>query len=466
MTAFGSVLTAHPRNLTAKRLSIGESPKDLFVKFLGEYENAFLLESAKGKSRLAEYSFLGFEPSAVVQIKDGNFEMQEMDSGSKETARTSDPFGELQRLVPPNSVSGLFRFVGGAVGYVSYDSVRYSEKLPVLTKDDAGLPDFQFGIYSDGVVFDHSRKEFYYYTLGEDRSAEVLRVAGKSEERERTIATPPRSTMERESFERKVEDVKEHIMDGDIFQAVISKRYDMDVQGDLSGFYDSLSQLNPSPYMYFLKFGSRRIVGSSPEMLVRVEDGRIETYPIAGTRPRVADREVNARLTRELLEDQKEVAEHVMLVDLARNDVGRVSKYGSVRVPEFMTVEQFSHVQHIVSHVVGDLREGMTSYDAFRAMLPAGTVSGAPKVRAMEIIEGLEPYRRGPYAGAVGYFSFNGNSDFAITIRTLVSEGRKCSVQSGAGIVADSSPSKEWSETEAKAEALFRALELASGGSK
>lgn len=463
MIAFGSVLTEAALNLSARRLEVDQSPKELFVKFLSEYPNCFLLESAKGKSRLAEYSFLGFDPALLIVAKDGTMEIEDRRNGSRERLKTSDPLRELKRLVPPNSVSGLFRFIGGAVGYVSYDAIRYWERLPKETADDAGLPDLQFGVYRDGVVFDHVRREAYYYSLGESRVDEVLSVAKKTAARTGVKASAPKSTVERQEFEGMVAKAKQHIVDGDIFQAVLSKRYDLEVHGDLSGFYEALSEINPSPYMYFLKFGERRIVGSSPEMLVRVEDSRVETYPIAGTRPRVEDEQENARLREELLEDPKEIAEHVMLVDLARNDVGRVSKYGSVKVPELMTVEQYSHVQHIVSHVVGEMREGLDSYDALRAVFPAGTVSGAPKVRAMEIIEELERYRRGPYAGAVGYFSFNGNADFAITIRTLVSEGTKCSIQAGAGIVADSVPTNEWKETEAKAEGLFRAMRTAEG---
>ncbi|MDE1853156.1 MAG: anthranilate synthase component I [Thaumarchaeota archaeon] len=461
MIVFGTVVTEVPLNLSARRLQVEQSPKDLFVKFLSEYPNCFLLESAKGKSRLAEYSFLGFDPVALISAKNGTMELENTRTGSSERLKTSDPFTELKRLVPPNSVSGLFRFIGGAVGFVSYDAVRYWERLPDTTTDDKGHPDLQFGVYEDGVVFDHARREAYYYSLGESRIDEVLRVSKKAVERTEVKASEPKSTVERQEFEGMVTRAKEHIVDGDIFQAVLSKRYDLDIEGDLSLFYETLSQINPSPYMYFLKFGDRRIVGSSPEMLVRVEDGRVETYPIAGTRPRVEDQEENMRLKRELLDDPKEAAEHVMLVDLARNDLGRVSKYGSVKVPELMTVEQYSHVQHIVSHVVGEMREGLDAYDALRAVFPAGTVSGAPKVRAMEIIEELERRRRGPYAGAVGYFSFNGNADFAITIRTLVSEGRSCSVQSGAGIVADSTPANEWKETEAKAEGLLTAMRAA-----
>ena len=273
----------------------------------------------------------------------------------------------------------------------------------------------------------------------------------------------PKVNVTKERFEKSVEKAKEYITSGDIFQVVLSKRYDFRFKGDLVTFYRSLRDINPSPYMYFLKAGNRKIIGSSPEMLVRVDNRVVETFPIAGTRPCVKDPSENKRLAEELLADPKERAEHVMLVDLARNDVGKIAKFGSVHVPEFMKVHRYSHVQHIVSQVVGDLREDRESYDALRAVFPAGTVSGAPKVRAMEIIEELEPAKRGPYAGAVGYFSYNGNVDFAITIRTLFADKDEAHIQVGAGIVADSVPEREWFETDHKAEALIRALNKAGG---
>ena len=273
----------------------------------------------------------------------------------------------------------------------------------------------------------------------------------------------PKVNVTKERFEKSVEKAKEYITSGDIFQVVLSKRYDFRFKGDLVTFYRSLREINPSPYMYFLKAGNKKIIGSSPEMLVRVDNRVVETFPIAGTRPCVKDPSENKRLAEELLADPKERAEHVMLVDLARNDVGKIAKFGSVHVPEFMKVHRYSHVQHIVSQVVGDLREDRESYDALRAVFPAGTVSGAPKVRAMEIIEELEPAKRGPYAGAVGYFSYNGNVDFAITIRTLFADKDEAHIQVGAGIVADSVPEREWFETDHKAEALIRALNKAGG---
>jgi anthranilate synthase component I len=471
VTAFGSGLKLAPLSLKAERLHTADSPRSLFVKVQEDFENAFLLESAIGAKRLAEYSFIGFEPRTVVSIKDGALRSRSVD-GTKETLRTEDPLRELRRLVAAPDSSDLltrspFRFIGGAVGYISYDSVRYWERLPTKATDDLSLPDMEFGIYTDGIVFDHLKKGAHYYSLGrENRRDKVESLLKRGERRGRGELTAPAGatpTVAKERFKAMVETAKEQITAGDIFQVVLSKRYDFELQGDLSIFYEALSKINPSPYMYFLKFGDRRIVGSSPEMLVRVENRRVETFPIAGTRPHLADRRENAKLTKEMLADPKERAEHTMLVDLARNDVGRVAKYGSVKVPELFTVQQFSHVQHIVSRVVGALRPEFDAFDAMRAMFPAGTVSGAPKPRAMEIIEELEPVRRGPYAGAVGYFSFNGNADFAITIRTLVARAARCSIQSGAGIVADSDPEKEWHETESKAAGLMRAVESVTG---
>jgi anthranilate synthase component I len=471
VTAFGTELKLAQLSLKAERLETKDSPRSLFVKVHEQFENAFLLESAIGAERLAEYSFIGFQPETMVGVKGGALRVTSL-SGAKETLKTADPLLELRRMLaapasPDLARQSPFRFVGGAVGYISYDSIRYWERLPTRARDDLSLPDMEFGIYTDGIVFDHLRSAIYYYTLGrETRLAQVealLRKGAPSGKRELTVRTKAKPTVEKERFQAMVEKAKGYITVGDIFQVVLSKRYDFELQGDLCRFYESLSQINPSPYMYFLKFGDRQIIGSSPEMLVRVQNRQVETFPIAGTRPHLPDPDENAKLTAELLADPKERAEHVMLVDLARNDVGRVAKYGTVKVPELLTVQQFSHVQHIVSRVVGTLRREFDAFDAMRAVFPAGTVSGAPKPRAMEIIEDLEPTRRGPYAGALGYFSFNGNADFAITIRTLVARGGRCSVQSGAGIVADSDPESEWFETESKAAGLLRAVESATG---
>jgi anthranilate synthase component 1 len=358
-----------------------------------------------------------------------------------------------------------FRFVGGALGYIGYDAIRYIEKLPSQKPDRLGFPDVDMGIFEDGFVFDHTQNQAYYYFRSENRLVQIEKLVNSPTTQEEAFSyTVPEVNISKKHFEGAVEKAKQYVTAGDIFQVVLSKRFEFQYSGSLLTFYKSLRQINPSPYMFYYKSGNRQIVGASPEMLVRVDKRKVITFPIAGTAPFTADPQENARLGNELLADQKERAEHVMLVDLARNDIGRISKYGSVSVPDFMQVHQFSHVQHIVSQVVGDLKDDLESFDALKAVFPAGTVSGAPKVRAMEIIEELEPSHRGPYAGAVGYFSCNGNSDFAITIRTLFSEGNKAHIQVGAGIVADSNPQKEWMETDHKAKALMKALEHAAGG--
>ena len=350
------------------------------------------------------------------------------------------------------------------MGYISYDSVRYWEKLPQNSVDDLCFPDLEMGVFDDGFIFNHPKKQAFYYFRDDNRLPEVENLIKQPTDAEELSYSEPKVNIKKEVYEATVEKAKKYIAEGDIFQVVPSKRFHFQIKGSLIPFYEALRTINPSPYMFFYASGERQIVGASPEMLVRVENRFVETFPIAGTRPVSQDPEQNSRLAAELVADPKERAEHVMLVDLARNDVGRISKYGSVHVPEFMKVHQYSHVQHIVSRVVGQLRDDLQSYDALRAVFPAGTVSGAPKVRAMEIIDELEPVRRGPYAGAVGYFSYNGNADFAITIRTLFADKNQAYIQAGGGLVADSVPEQEWFETEHKAKALLQALEHAGGG--
>jgi anthranilate synthase component 1 len=335
--------------------------------------------------------------------------------------------------------------------------------LPEKYPTDHRFPDLEMGIFDDGFIFNHSKKQAFYYYRAENRLSEIEELLKQPSDSENFSYTKPKVETEKELYEKAVEKAKEYVTAGDIFQVVLAKRYQFQQSGSLIPFYEALRTINPSPYMYFLKFGERQIIGSSPEMLVRVDNRMVETFPIAGTKPIAETPQENSRLARELLADPKERAEHVMLVDLARNDLGRISKYGSVHVPEFMKVHQYSHVQHIVSQVVGELKDDLQSYDALRAVFPAGTVSGAPKVRAMEIINELEPSRRGPYAGAVGYFSYSGNADFAITIRTLFADKNQAYIQAGAGIVADSNPEREWFETDHKAKALMKALEIAGG---
>ncbi len=415
----------------------------------------------EGPKKLAQYSFLGFDPRLTVRAKGTEMTFQNKEPDGEVRIEIDDPLDVVEKIVNERECSyERLRFIGGAVGYVSYDAVRYWERLPDIAVDDLNFPDVEVGIFDDGIVFDHSRGEAFYYYREKNRFDELKDLMKEPADPETLSFTSPKMNMEKERYEESVRRAKEYVASGDILQVVLSKRYEFDVKGDLASFYSALRRINPSPYMYFLKMGDRQIVGSSPEMLVRVDNRVVETFPIAGTRPRVDDDNENRALAKELLADPKERAEHVMLVDLARNDVGRVSQFGSVHVPEFMEVHQYSHVQHIVSRVVGKLRDECNCYDALRAVFPAGTVSGAPKVRAMEIIEESEPTKRGPYAGAVGYFSYNRNADFAITIRTLVANGCKGYIQVGAGIVADSVPEREWFETEHKAKALVTALEL------
>jgi len=434
-------------------------PQDLYKLFRSiaeENEYCFLLESVTGPRKLSEYSFIGFEPYAVLRVKDGLFTVEEAETGDRYEVEVSDPNDVLRRLILSKRPKAQFRFMGGAVGYISYDAIRYWEKIPDLGRKASGFPDMEFGIYSKGVVVDHRMNEAYYFS-DRDESPDSELLEGQGQDGSKFSVGDVRCNMTREGFEEAVLRGKDYIASGDIFQVVLSKRYDMRFDGDILSFYESLRKINPSPYMYFLKMGERSIVGSSPEMLFRVTGSRVETFPIAGTRP-MKGTEEDERLAADLLADEKERAEHVMLVDLARNDLGRVCRYGTVSVNSFMEIHRFSHVQHIVSHVVGELRLDNDCFDVLKAMFPAGTVTGAPKVRAMEIIEELESDRRGPYAGCLGYFSFNGNADFAITIRTLVMSGNTASVQAGAGIVADSDPSREWMETEHKTGALLKAM--------
>ncbi len=449
-----------------KKIPFQTSPLEIFSKLYKQYSTAYLLESIEGPKKLAQFSFIGFAPKQTITIRNGTAITRNENSGEESRREISDPLSAIKQAVSSRITANKdFRFAGGAVGYVSYDAVRYWEKLPAQTTDDLEYPDVEMGIFDDGIVFDHKQKRAYYYYYSKNRLSEIEDCLKKFPDISPLEHNKPSVNVDKEPFQQGVEKAKQYITAGDIFQVVLSKRFSFRFQGDLTEFYQALRAINPSPYMYFYKSSRRQIVGSSPEMLARTENRTVETFPIAGTRPTTQNAAENRRLAKELLADPKERAEHVMLVDLARNDVGKVSNFGSVRVPEFMQVHRYSHVQHIVSRVLGDLRDDCDSFDALRAVFPAGTVSGAPKVRAMEIIEELEPTRRGPYAGAVGYFSYNGNSDFAITIRTLFADKDNACIQAGAGIVADSVPEREWFETEHKAGALIKALE-ACGGTK
>ena len=377
---------------------------------------------------------------------------------------------------------GLPRFYGGAVGYIGYDMVRFFERLPEQNPDDLGLPDSIFILSSFLLIFDHVSRtiKVVSYAFIEDDVDSAYRSAMKKIDmtvarlrrairlipRPRPKRTEPqlKSNFTKSEFLKSVSKAKDYIRKGDIIQVVLSQRWQTKINADAFSIYRALRSINPSPYMYYLKYGDLKIVGSSPEIMVRAEEREVTVRPIAGTRPRGQNDEADEALAKELLADPKERAEHIMLVDLGRNDVGRVCNYSTVKVDEMMVIEKYSHVMHIVSNVVGKLKRGRDQFDVVRACFPAGTVTGAPKIRAMEIIEELEPTRRGPYAGAVGYFSFSGNLDSGITIRTIVIKDDTAYIQAGAGIVADSKPQREYEETRNKAKALLKAIELAERG--
>ncbi len=440
----------------------------IFKRLYHRYDIVFIFESLIGPKELSEFSLIGFDPELTIICDTKKFSISDR-SGVTKVTKVLDPLVQLREVVPKVS-DNRFRYLGGAVGYVSYDAVRFWDRLPLQNTKKHHFPLLEFGIFTDGILYNHVEKQAYYFSIRPNsRIKEVKDLMSESralqEESTFSYSTPERN-LTRKQFIEKVNKSKKYIYDGDVFQVVLSKRMTFKISGDLLTVYEKLRDINPSPYMYFFRMGGKHIIGSSPEMLLRVTGNHLETFPIAGTRPVADDDKRNQQLSKDLLNDEKEVAEHTMLVDLARNDIGKVSKYGTVQVKELMKVKRFSHVQHMISHVTGILQSGFDSYDAFRAVFPAGTVSGAPKLRAMEIIDELEPNFRGPYAGALGYFSANGSCDFAITIRSIFANKSDAFIQSGAGIVMDSIPQTEWAETEQKANALLSALEKSKAASK
>jgi anthranilate synthase component 1 len=446
--------------LHIEKIQSSDDQFGIFKRVYQRYDKVFILESLVGPKELSEFSIIGFDPELTITCDAKKLRIVDR-SGVIKTIKVSDPLSQLREIVP-NVRDNRFRYIGGAVGYVSYDAVRFWEQLPVKNMAKYPFPLLEFGIFTDGILYNHVERQAYYFSMrSKSRIKEINNIISESQNpQESTFSySLPIRNLTRKQFIEKVNKSKKYIYDGDVFQVVLSKRMSFDISGDLLGVYENLRDINPSPYMYFFKMGERHIIGSSPEMLLRVTANRLETFPIAGTRPVGDDAKRNQQLSRDLLNDEKEVAEHTMLVDLARNDIGKVSKYGTVQVEELMKVKRFSHVQHMISHVTGILQSGLDSYDAFRAVFPAGTVSGAPKPRAMEIIDELEPNFRGPYAGALGYFSANGSCDFAITIRSIFTDKNRAFIQSGAGIVMDSIPQTEWLETEQKANAMLSALE-------
>ncbi len=461
-----------------EKINTDKNQFSIFSKIYEFFDNCFIFESLSGPKELTETSIIGFDPKFTIKCNSKNFIVLNNKQKIIKISKITEPLSQIRSIIPkiiPKNVK--YRYIGGAVGYVSYEAINYWEKLPRPKKKILNFPLMEFGIYTDGILYDHIENQaYYFYTGKESRYNEIDNLVNRdtnkhdllkshnktninNENTNYTNCTTPHRNLTQAQFIKMVKKAQRYIYEGDIFQVVLSKNYKFNIEGNLLKVYDSLRELNPSPYMYLFKSDKRCIIGSSPEMLLRVTGKVIETFPIAGTRAIGKDDKESSLLAESLLKDEKELAEHTMLVDLARNDVGRVSVPGTVKVKSLMNIKRFSHVQHIVSHVIGNLSDKFDVYDALKAVFPAGTVSGAPKIRAMEIINELESERREIYAGALGYFSFNGSCDFAITIRSIFINGNKGFIQSGAGIVMDSNPGSEWKETEKKAEAMVSVLQ-------
>lgn len=455
-----------------------ETPVSAYKKIESEY--SFLLESVEGGEKIARHSYLGSNPLFIFKSK-GNKAQIKTKGKSKKVK--GDPFAILKDILKsykPVPLPGVRMFNGGLVGYIGYDTVRFIEKIPDRNPDDLALPDIQLMLTGEILAFDHIRHKILVisnvhvssnpekaYKLACQRIESIIKkIERPSSLKKVELEIPPskkmkvNSNMTKSIFKQSVKRAKEYIRAGDIVQVVLSQRFETPFKGNPFNAYRALRTINPSPYMYYLKFGELKLIGSSPEVMVKLDKDVATVRPIAGTRPRGKKEEQDKKFEKELLASEKERAEHLMLVDLGRNDLGRVCKYGTVKVTDLMVIEKYSHVMHIVSNVVGKLRKGKDAFDLFLACFPAGTVTGAPKVRAMEIIDELENVKRGPYAGAVGYFSFNGELNTCITIRTIAISKKKAYVQAGAGIVADSIPEKEYQETANKAKALLKAIEL------
>ena len=462
----------------------GESPVTLFQR-LDAGDAGFLLESAEGDGQWAAHSFIGMNPWLVLRARGGLVTITDESGTRALQANSLDTLHEVLRAYVPVHQDGLPRFAGGAVGYFSYDTVRLIERLPEVAVDDNVVPDALWMLPGELVVFDNRTQRVMLlhlarvpetgdpdlaYSLAEQRLGYLHALITSPVGTKNSPAVASSATLEfranftRADFELAVGSVQEHIRAGDIFQMVLSQRFTVETDVPPFDVYRALRAINPSPYLYYLRFPEITIIGSSPELLLRLEGRKLTVRPIAGTRPRGATDTEDRALEASLRADPKEIAEHVMLIDLGRNDVGRVAEIGSVRLEDRMVVERYSHVMHLVSSVTGTLAKGLDAIDAFRATFPAGTLTGAPKIRAMELIERFEPVRRGLYGGAVGYFSFNGDADLAIAIRSLSARSGTVTFQAGAGIVYDSIPSREYEETLHKANALRRAIEVAHAG--
>ncbi|HCB99883.1 MAG TPA: anthranilate synthase component I [Ruminococcaceae bacterium] len=453
-----------------------ETPVHLMYRLAAKHDNCFLLESVEGGKKWGRYSFLGFDPLFVITVKDGK---TTFDSGEgKSETVTGDPYEQIRKKLAPFRspiLSGLPRFTGGAVGYFSYDMVRYAEDLPDHNLDDVHCPDCSLMVSKKLIVYDNVKQKIIIIvnasTQGDFKASyeeavqEIKAIHQMIRAESAPVVSTPHETPEWESnmtkqeFMDMVVKAKENIRNGDIFQVVLSQRFSTKIEGSLFDLYRVLRATNPSPYLYYLKIAGAEVAGASPETLVRLENGLLENCPIAGSRPRGKTPEEDVALEKELLADAKELSEHNMLVDLGRNDLGRVSEFGSVKVVEHGKVVRYSQIMHITSLVTAQIRKDLDAYDALRAILPAGTLSGAPKVRAMELIDQYENRRRGLYGGAVGYLGFDGNMDVCIAIRTVFAKDGKAYVQSGAGIVADSVPETEYQESINKAKAALLASE-------
>ena len=456
-----------------------ETPVSAYLK-IKDQSFSYLLESVDSEKTWGRYSFIGYKPFLVVISRNQEVEITEKNCKRilKDVENPLLILRDLNKKFRPVTIQDLSPFQGGFVGYCNYSLVRKWEHLSHIGPDDSKLPEAIFTLCERLIIFDHLTHHIkvvaFLYLRGSENLEEIYDSACRDIheaigelrlplphllENDTSMVSPLEADFAREDFEEAVRRAKDHIVAGDVIQVVLSQRFSGDVKGNGFSLYRNLRSINPSPYLFYLNFGEIKLIGSSPEILVRLTNGKIELRPIAGTRQRGKTPEEDLDLEKELMTDPKERAEHVMLVDLGRNDVGKAAMPGSVTVPRLMYVERCSHVMHIVSTVEGLLKSDMDAFDLFMASFPAGTVTGAPKIRAMEIISKLEPTPRGPYAGAVGYFGFNGNMDFCITIRTIAIIGQRLSVQAGAGIVADSAPEKEYEETLRKAAAMFKAIE-------
>ncbi|MDD3066825.1 MAG: chorismate-binding protein [Candidatus Gracilibacteria bacterium] len=429
---------------------------EIFARLKQNYETCFLLESLGEGADFSPRSFLGFSPYAIISAEEGKLIVD------GKAFATPNPYEALKNFLPKLPRGSGFR--GGLFGYLTYEATRYFEPS-VEFKKHADFPDFEFGLYYDGLILDKQTGKLKYFYLVKDRSAELLKVLVKPLKREAKFKAKAQGTnIAQKDFEKKVAEGKEEILAGNTFQFQFGRKYFYELSGNRMEFYEALREINPSPHMFYLKFGERELIGSSPELIVRVEKGVVENYPLAGTRRRGKDAAEDAAIAQKLLNDPKEKAEHMMLVDLGRNDIGRVSEFGSVKVRKLMEIKRFSHVQHIGSEIVGRLRKGLTAFDALAAQTPVGTVSGAPKIETMKIIERLEKDARGPYAGAIGLFSLTGDCIFAANLRSLYASGKNATVQASAGIVADSVPAHEFGEVEKKVKGVVTALEKSSKG--